>query len=80
MKKQKVDDVTKKRITGLVQMFRQGAEISLGILQEITIPLDEVPPDEDEEPGEGEGDDEDGGEGEGDDDEGDGDETAGGEG
>ncbi len=51
VKKQKVDDVTKKRILGLVAMFRQGAEVSLGILQEITIPLDDVPPDDDEDDG-----------------------------
>jgi hypothetical protein len=60
LKKQKTDDLSKKRISGLIQMFRQGAEISLGIIQEITIPLDEAtPPETEDEPDPDEGEEED---------------------
>jgi hypothetical protein len=54
VKKVKVDDLTRKRIKDLISTFREGAAASLDIIQQITIPLDELPDDEDEDDVEGE--------------------------
>lgn len=51
--KGKLDDLTKKRVKDLVKTYRQGAQIVTDIVTEITIPLDEVEPPEDDDEEEG---------------------------